>query len=415
MIAGLVFALIPNVVSAQVLPSGFSGHVIAVEIDGDIQAGVVQFIGRALQKAEREKADLFLIQLNTPGGLLKATEQISRLLLDSPVKTAVYVHKKGGWAFSAGVYILLSADIAAAQPESSIGAAQPRLLGLEGIEKNDEKVTEASVSWIKRLAETGGRNVEIAQDFVRDNKVLSGKEAREQKAIDRTAASLDDLLAQIGMANPHIEKVEQTVFEKLLSFFSTPQIVPVLLTIGVLGLMFAFRTGEPATGVFAALALLLGLWGSGAISVSALGTAFLVLGIAFLIAEFFAPGFGVFGVMGAIFLGAGMIFFGQEPLASPVLTNALTYLAVGFGVGLAVLFVILGRLVAKSLRSKPKTGLEALIGSNGTVLEELSPYGRIIVGAEEWRAKSATGKTLPSGIKVEIAGFSGNTLLVKKK
>ncbi|MCG2691658.1 hypothetical protein L6272_02390, partial [Microgenomates group bacterium] len=145
MIAGLVFAVIPNVVSAQVPSSDFSGYVIAVEIDGDIQAGVVQFIGRALQKAEREKADLFLIQLNTPGGLLKATEQISRLLLDSPVKTAVYVHKKGGWAFSAGVYILLSADIAAAQPESSIGAAQPRLWGLEGIEKNDEKVTEASV------------------------------------------------------------------------------------------------------------------------------------------------------------------------------------------------------------------------------------------------------------------------------
>lgn len=411
--AGLAFAVITSIVSAQVPPPDF--FVVAVEINGDIQAGAVQFIRRALEKAERENADLFLIQLNTPGGLLKATEEISRLLLDSPVETAVYVHKKGGWAFSAGVYILLSADIAAAHPESSIGAAEPRLFGLEGVEKSDKKITEASVSWIKRLAETGERNAEIAEEFVRNNKVLSGKEAFEQKAIDRTAYSLEDFLEQIGMADSRVVRVEQTAFERLLSFFSTPQIVPILLTIGALGLIFTFRTGEPGVGVFAALALLLGLWGTGAISVSGLGASFLVLGIAFLIAEFFAPEFGVFGVMGAILLAAGIIFFGQEPLASPVLMNALTYFSVGLGVGLAVFFVIVGRLVAKTLRSKPKSGLEALIGAEAVVVEELTPYGRISVDGQDWRAKSSSEERIAAGELVEITGFSGNTLFARKK
>ncbi|MBU3965484.1 nodulation protein NfeD [Patescibacteria group bacterium] len=410
--ANIVLAQIPEEASRLSSLPNEPALVVAIEIDGDIRAGTVEFIKRALAKAERENADLFLIRLDTPGGLLKATQDISRLILDSPVKTAVFVHKRGGWAFSAGAYLLLSAQIAAAHPESSVGAAEPRLLGLEHTEKGDTKITEASVSWIKRLAEIRGKNAEVAEKFVRENLVVSGKEALERRIVDFVALDTADLLKQLGMADARVVNVEQSFFETLLSFFSIPQVVPLLLTIGALGLIFAFRTGGFEIGVVAAFALLMGLWGIGAISVSHLGIALFALGIALLTAEFFAPEFGVFGIMGAISLVCGIIFFGYEPLSSPVFLNAATYFAIGIVIGLIIFFVVVGRLTVKTMRSKPKSGLEALVGREGIVLEELSPYGRISVDAQTWRARSVTGETVYSRAKVEITGFSGNTLLV---
>jgi membrane-bound serine protease (ClpP class) len=390
-------------------------RVIAIEIDGEINAGAVEFVKRALKKGESENADLFLVKLDTPGGLLKATRDISRLLLDSPIKTAAFVHKKGGGAFSAGAYILLSAEISASHPEASIGAAEPRLLGTENVGKTDEKITEASASWIKRLAETRGKNIDVAEKFVRENLVLSGREALEKNIIDAVAEDTVDLLVKIGLEGAHVTTVEPTLLEKLLSFLSIPQIVPLLLTIGALGLVFTFRTGEVEIGAFAALALFLGLWGMGAISVSGLGAAFLVIGISFLIAELFVPEFGVFGIMGIVSFIAGIIFFGQEPLASPIFKSAITYFSIGLGLGIAAFFVIVGRLTAKTLRLKPASGLEALVGREGVVLNELSPYGRIKIETQNWRAKNMNDATISSGEKVEVTGFEGNTLFVRKK
>jgi membrane-bound serine protease (ClpP class) len=390
-------------------------QVIAIEVDSEIHAGAFEFVKRALRQAERENADLFLIKLDTPGGLLKATQDISRLLLDSPLKTAVFVHKKGGWAFSAGTYILLSAEISASHPQASIGAAQPRLMGLEDVGQVDEKIVEASASWMRQLAETRGKNIEVAEKFVRENLTLGGEAALENNVIDAVAENMPDLLGQIGFEGANVTLVEKTFLENFLSFLSIPQIVPLLLAIGTLGLIFAFRTGEMVIGAVAAPALFFGLWGIGVLSVSALGVALLVLGAAFLIAELFFPGIGIFGVLGVISLTAGIIFFGHEPLASPMFQNAITYFAIGLGIGFAVFFVIVGRLTAKSLAAKPMSGLEALVGQEGVVLNELAPYGRIKIDTQNWRAKNISDEVVPVGDKVEITGFSGNTLFVRKK
>ena len=121
-----------------------SPQVMVVSIEGEIRAGTVQFIKRVLKEAEAGTFDLVVIQLNTPGGLLNATEEITRLLLDSKIKTVVFIHKSGGWAFSAGTFILLSAEVAASHPNASIGAAQPRSFGIEGAAEPEEKIIEAS-------------------------------------------------------------------------------------------------------------------------------------------------------------------------------------------------------------------------------------------------------------------------------
>lgn len=387
--------------------------IIAIEIEGEIRAGTVEFLKRAINKAQKEKAELFLIQLNTPGGLLKSTQEITQLLLESKIKTAVFVHKKGGWAFSAGTFILISAHIASSHPQASIGAAQPRFFGLENIGKPDPKIIEASAVWIKSLAKARDRNLDLAEKFVRENLTLTGKEAEEQGVIDFTARDLKEFLVKAKLKNAKVIFLKPNIVEEIFSFLSIPQIVSLFLTIGFLGIILIFRSGQiEPIGIFAILTFLLGLWGIGAISISVLGIVLLVIGAALLIIEILNPEIGVFGILGTIFLLGGILFFGKEPFGSPLFNQAITYFVLGAGIAIGIFFIILGKAAAKTLYLRPKTGLEAFIGREAVVLEKLSPFGRIKIGDQEWRAKSLT-RDIEENEKVKIVGFSGNTLEVE--
>ena len=390
-------------------------RVLVIDIEGEIRAGTVQFVKRALTKAQADDFGLFLIQLNTPGGLLKATEEISRLLLDSKIRTAVFVHKSGGWAFSAGTFILLSAEIAVSHPNASIGAAQPRALGIGEAAEPDEKIIKASSGWMKSLAEARGRNSEVAEKFVRENLTLSGQEAHEQNIINFTAVSLDELLSKVGFQDAVLEEVKPNFLEQILSFLSISFLIPLLLGIGSLGLFFVFRTGEVEIGILAVIALLLGLWGMGAINLSALGTALLLFGIALIILEIFVmPGFGVFGIVGTIAFLFGILTFAQEPFLPSVFTNAAFWFVMGATLAVSVFFIVLGRLSLKTLRVKARAGPEALIGETAVVIEMLHPYGKVKINREDWVAKNISDKeVIEVGEKVWVVNIQGNTIIVK--
>ena len=140
--------------------------VYLAEVEGEIKAGTFQYLKSLVREAEKAEAEYLIIKLDTPGGLLKSTKDIIDLLLKTEIKTVVFVHKEGGWAYSAGTFILLAADLAIVHPEASIGACQPQeMFGQE--QKVADKVIEGTVSWIKSLDEIQKRNPEIAEKFVR--------------------------------------------------------------------------------------------------------------------------------------------------------------------------------------------------------------------------------------------------------
>jgi len=383
------------------------------EIDGEIKAGTFQYLKRVIKLAEKEKADYLLIKLDTPGGLLKSTKDIVDLILATPVKIIVFVHKEGGWAYSAGTFILLAADYAISHPEASIGAAEPRIMAGEMVEA-DPKVVEGMASWIKSLAERSGRNSEMAEKFVRENLTLTGKEAKELKVIDETAKNLEEIFLKLEIFEPKIKEIFPTPIERFFDFLSHPYLISLFLTLGGLGLIFAFRTGEfELAGILGLLFLLIGLWGIGVIQFSIFGIALLLIGLFLLMAEIFQPGFGVFGILGMISLILGIFTFEAEPFFSPKIFEAMTMVVLGAIISICILFVIIGRGVIKSLKEKPKTGPEALIGEVAEVIKTLDPIGQVEVKGEIWSAKSIDGKTISKGIKVEIVKIEGNTLMVK--
>lgn len=394
-----------------------SSIIYLIKIEEEIKAGTLQYFKRVLLKAEKEKADFLLIKLDTTGGLLNPTKDIIDLILKSKTKTIVFVHKEGGWAYSAGTFILLAADFAVSHPEASIGAAQPRLMIGEEITKEvDTKIVEGMSSWIKSLAEKNQRNSEIAEKFVRENLTLIGKEAKELKVINETARDLEELFSKLKIEKSKIEEVHQNFTEEVFDFLSHPYLISLFLALGSLGLLFALKAGEfEFSGILGLLFLLIGLWGIGVIEFSILGIILILLGIILLIIEISQPGFEIFGVLGVLSLVLGIFTLEAEPFYGLKFFEPIVMIVLGASLMISILFIIIGKWTIKTLKSKPKTGPEALVGEVGVVKEKLVPFGKVEVKNEIWAAKSIDGENIPQNLKVEIIKIEGNTLIVKLK
>ncbi len=399
------FLVLPFFISAQ-------NEVYLVEIDGEIKAGTFEYLKRVNKLAEKAGADYLIIKLDTPGGLLNPTKDIVNLLLESKTKSIVFVNKQGGWAYSAGTFILLSADFAFLHPTASIGACQPQ----EMFSQNDadNKVVEGMVSWIKSLARTQDRNIDIAEKFVRENLTLIGEEAKESNIVDGVVENLDQLLAKINLEQAEIIKIEATAIEKFFDLLSHPYLVSLFLILGGLGLIFAFQSGEfELSGISGLILLLIGLWGMGVITFNVLGLIFLGLGLFLIILEILEPGFGIFGFLGIASIIFGIFTLEGEPLLSPGIFDRVTMFVLGAVLAITVLFIIISQRAIKAIKKKPLTGVESLVGLEAEVIKEINPLGKVVLKNETWSAKSIDGKIIAAKTKVKIVKIEGNTLFVR--
>ena len=383
------------------------------EIDGEIKAGTVQYINRAIIEAEIGKADYLVIIIDTPGGLVDSTRRIINSMIETDVKTVVFVGRSGGWAYSAGTFILMAADYAFVHPEASIGAAEPRVMGES---EGDTKMIEGMASWMENLAIRNERDADTAKRFVTENLTMNGSEALSAGVIDGTAVNLNELFSVMDIVDPEMIPVQQNFFEKVFDFLSHPYLVSLFLTLGTLGLIFAFRTGEfEIFGVIGLILLAIGLWGTGVINFSVLGIILLLLGVFLLAAEFFGnPGFGFLGVSGVISLLLGILNFGAEPLLAPSIFDFATLFTIGVLISLLIFIIITSRGVITTFRTKPTFGPESLLGEKGKVIETISPFGRVDVNKESWSARSEDDERIEKNSIVVVTKVVGNTLIVSK-
>src|SRR5579871_4058752 len=159
-------------------------RVIAVDVDGIIHPVTVEIIGNAIDQASRENAAAVLLRLNTPGGLLDATGEITSKIVASRVPVIAYVTPSGGRAASAGFFILVSADIAAMAPGTNTGAASPVLMGEQMDPVMRSKVENDASAWLRSMVGKRGRNAELAEKTIREAKAFTEKEALNDHLID---------------------------------------------------------------------------------------------------------------------------------------------------------------------------------------------------------------------------------------
>jgi membrane-bound serine protease (ClpP class) len=397
------------------------GEVRIIELEGPINPGAAAFLTRGLEVAEKEGAELIIIRLDTPGGLVPSMRTMVKGIMNSPVPVVVYVAPKGAGAASAGVMITVSAHVAAMAPGTNIGAAHPVGAGGKDIDKDmSEKVVNDMASYGRGIAQDKGKNADWVEKAIRESVSITAEEAVEKKVVDLVAADIDELLKLLdgreielkqGKVTLKTKDLVKTYYEPgfrdaVLRVISDPNIAYILMMIGLAGLYFELaHPGAIFPGVIGAISLILAFYSFQTLPVNYAGLLLIALAIIFFIAEIKVASYGILSLGGIVSLTLGSIMLFEDVGVSLRLMAPTIVLIGGF-------FVIVSTLAFRAYRSKPQSGVEGLIGEVGVVQKPIDPEGLVFVHGEYWRAVSS--EKLEPGEMVTVEEVTGLILKVRK-
>lgn len=421
------------------------------DITGAIGPATVKQIGEALEKAETERANVLILRINTPGGLVDSTRDIISLITSADIPVIGYVAPAGAHAASAGTYIMYATSLAAMAPGTNLGAATPVQMGgggLPGLSEGDEKPSETNgkdtgkkdgsqpaggsamehkivndaVALIRGLAQLHGRNAEWAEKAVREGASLAASDALKLNVIELLASNVGELLekadgrevmtgaGKVTLATKGliVQKIEPGLLTKLLALISHPNVAFVLMMIGIYGLIFEFSNpGSFGPGIIGAICLVLGFYALNQLPLDYAGLALIALGIGLMVAEAVTPTFGALGLGGlvAFVIGATMLVDSDAPefqLSWSVIIG--TTLATGL-----LLILLLGYLWREQ-RKHVATGREGMKGTKARIVEWHGGEGYVFAQSERWHARGP--HDLQPGDEVVITDVDGLTLIL---
>ena len=387
-------------------------------VEGAIGPASADFVRRALTRAEKEKAQLVILQMDTPGGLDTSMREMIKQILASPVPVATFVGPSGARAASAGTFILYASHHAAMAPGTNLGAASPVSIG--GSPQKDEKkeadtmtkkVTNDAVAYIRSLAQLRHRNADWGEKAVREAVSLSAEEALKLKVIEHIATDVPDLVKKLGKGNAQIVYVEVDWRTRILGVITNPSVAYILILLGIYALIFEFTNpGLVLPGVVGAICVLLAMYAFHLLPVNYAGLLLIVLGIAFMVAEAFLPAFGSLGIGGLISLVLGSIILID---ADSVPTGFdIPYALIGGVAAASAAFLFLVAGVAVRNRRRPVvTGREHMIGASAEALEDFEQEGWARVHGESWRVRS--NAPVRRGERLRVKAIDGLILTVE--
>jgi membrane-bound serine protease (ClpP class) len=388
-----------------------------VELTGAITTGRFNYLSRQVENAVEADAQLLVIQMDTPGGLVDATLKINQLFLNAPLPVAVLVAPSGAIAGSAGAFIIISSDIAAMAPGTTVGAAQPITFSPEGTEPANEKTVIFYASHLRSMALEKGRPEDVAEQFVTDNLTLDAREALEVGLIEYLSGSVDELLSQIdgtriekqgvyyslNTSRAPVIQEEMNLRERMQNWLSDPQISFLVLMLGLLGIYFGLSApGTIVPEVSGAILVVLGIYGIGLFDTNTTGIVLLLLGAGLIVAEIFTSGFGILGIGGAISVVAGAILLPMEPLMAREWYATFLVTVVGTTLALLIIFIFIAQMVIKSRKSWRDGSAFFNTPEKGVAANDLNPDGMIKTRGELWKACSEDGSLIPAGTEVEV-------------
>ena len=421
----LAALIIRSVLAAQTAPH--RPLALIAELDGIIHPVSAEYLTGVIDQADASGADVVIVVLRTPGGLLDSTRDIVSRMIRSRAPVVMFVGPAGGRAASAGFILTLAADVAVMAPGTHIGAAHPVSGSGQAMDEvTSQKATADAAAYARTLAEARGRNVMLAAAAVQESRAFTEMEALDAvpPLIDFTATDVDDILRTLdGRAIKRFDgrstvvhtlgaetrRVDMTRRQRFLSAIAHPEIAYLLMTIGMIGLTVElWNPGAVLPGVAGALSLLLAFFALQVLPMNTTGLLLALLGIGLLVLELKVPS-GVLGIGGTIALVIGSI----------MMTGNVPGVSVGLGyiipaaLAFAIIFLFLGRLALASHRRPPVTGKEGLVGKEGQARDALAAdtTGYVLVRGELWRARSRS--PVSPGTAVRVLDVHGLTLDVE--
>ena len=413
-----------------------------VNIKAEINPSTERIFEDAITEAVSQNASALIIQLDTPGGAGDSMMHIIQLIDQSQIPVIIYVAPQGAMAASAGTFISMGAHLVVMAPGTSIGACEP-IIGYDPttgqIQEAPEKYKKFYAGVMRSLAESHGRDEELAETFVTENLTLTAAEALEAGIIDVIAQDVYEVLEKadgmetrgpvfgevitLELSGAEIVEIELGTTEKILAVITNPNIAYLLLMVGIYGLVFGFLSpGWHVPETIGAICLILAIIAFGYVNLNVGGIILIIAAFVFFIIEVATPTFGLFTFAGAVclFFGSLMLFRvgmgdmgGIDRFVSREWYVQFRYIAITIAV-FSILFFGFGMYKALRLRlTKPKTGGEEMLGLVGTADEELDPEGQIKIRGERWKAEART--KIKKGEKVRVVGRDGLLLIVERK
>ncbi len=415
-----LLALFQLALPAQPAPS----RILAVNITSVVHPITAEILSHAIEQARREKADLVLIRLNTPGGLVEATRRLVEQIDGSPVPVVTFVTPSGARAASAGFFLLEAGDVAAMTYGTNTGAASPVLMGMEMDPVMRRKVESDAAAWLRSQTTRRGRNAALAEKAVSESKSFSDQEALDSHLIDFIVRDEAELLRKLDGftvtrfngatqvlrlgASSAVVDYKLTWRERAMATLSDPNLAFLILIAGALCLYFEFTTpGMIAPGVIGAILALLGLSAMSVLPINWMAAGLLVIGLACIVLEAKFTSHGVLAAGGISALVLGTIFLVEGPPEMRIRLSTALGVAMPFG----VITCVLTTLVVRSRRNKAAGGASGLIAEEGISVTELNPVGKVLVHGEYWNAVSSVHAA--AGIRVRVIELDGMELKVE--
>lgn len=412
---------------------------LQLDIEGPIGPATADYVKRAFERTVDPSIRLIILRIDTPGGLDASMREIIKQIIASPVPVVGFVAPSGARAASAGTYLVYACHLAAMAPATSIGAATPvRLPGLgsppEGSDKQsgrkehpqedamEHKIVNDAVAYLKGLANMRGRNAEWAEKAVREAATLTAEEAVKQNVIDLVATDVGDLLQRLdgrkvivsgrtltlATSGLIVELLKPDWRSRLLAVLTDPNIAYILMLLGIYGLIFEFSNpGAIVPGVLGSICLLLALFAFQVLPINYAGLGLILLGILLMVAEAFAPSFGILGIGGIAAFTLGSIMLTGTGVPGFAIQLELI---LGFAITSALLFIFGVGMVIKARRKPATTGVEELLHQPAVALEDFERQGWVWLHSERWRAVS--DRPVHRGEKLKVLKLDGLTLYV---
>ncbi len=433
-LAWFLACLLSPMVGQRTAAQGETSPVVVVlTAEGPITPAMSEYLARGIRIASERNAELLIFQLNTPGGSIDLMNKMVQVMRTSRVPIVVYVAPRGAIAGSAGTVLTLAGHAAAMAPETAIGAASP--VGAEGQELGETLEAKAKnilKATVRSLAERrGAEAVKLAEETIESAEAVSAKEALEIGLVDFMADDLNDLLRQLDgytletqsgkhtlrTANAAITPINPSLIEQILGILTNPNIVFLLLTIGVQAILIELSSpGGWVAGFIGVVCLALATYGLGILPVNWFGLIFLIIAFVLFILDIKSPTHGALTAagVGSLILGALVLF--NSP-GTPRFQRVSVPLVIGTSLISALIFITILTFALRAQRAPVKMGQDSLIGKRGIARTDLKPYlpGTVQIGGELWTAELEDGEEpIPKGTWVKVVRAQGVRVYVRK-